>query len=283
MADDERVAQATTDDVHVYDDVADDGIDGFDFADEAEFDPFAPDEGDIEAQAADEVDELPVMKELPPEHHHTSVFDRSRYASAQDALRELFHRNPARREVYLAIIDFCNDPHTTSEVSDLVERVQKDNFSVYTPLSLCHILESTGALTSQVPETAEAETAEDGTEYLEIKDAPEAIWTSTEEALTLLSELREGNEVHEMVESETEAPYRDIYLRVLRMCAEKPRSAKEIGEQVDDDPLVQNPRRFGVHFIDVLEACGALAWHDKAWNLTELGQRYLQSTGEAAD
>ncbi len=249
--------------------------DSFEILDEEEFDPFAPDVDDIDAQAADEVDDLPVVKEMPESHRHASVFDKSRFDSPRDALRELFRRNPGRRQVFLAIIDFCNDPHTTSEVAQVVEGVQRDNFSVYTPLSLCRILESAGALRSEVPESADEGVDEDGAEYLEVRDAPEATWTSTEDGLEVLSESREGSEVRELVESESQ--YREIYERLLGYCAEQGRTSAQIGALVDGDPLVQSPRRYGIHFVDGLEACGALVWRDRGWHTTELGQRYLDA------
>lgn len=248
-----------------------------------EFDPFAADVDQPDDEAEDDqITDLPMMSELPESHRVRGRYDKTNYTSAQDALRELLRGNPARRQVLVAIIDACNDPHTTSEVAQVVEGVQRDNLSVYTPLSLCRMLETAGALTAQVPESSEEEVDEDGDGYLEVKEPREATWTATDAGLEVVSELREGNEVRELVGSASESPYRDIYLRLLDFCAEQGRSAKEVGALIDDDPLVQNPRRYGAHFIDGMEATGALVWRDKGWHTTELGRRFLAAERDEA-
>lgn len=250
--------------------------------DEEEFDPLAEDflAGEDGAQESPEEDDgivdLPIVSEMPASLRGRSVFDRSRFASAQDAIEELLRRNPGRKPVFLAIIEFCCEPRTTSEVAEAVRQAQAENRSVYAPLSLCTILERAGALTSEVPQTADEVVEEDGVEYLEVKDAPEATWTSTDDGLMVLAAHREGAGLRELLSCASEACYAPIYERVLAFCAEAPRPKREIDELIDDDPLVQKPRRYSNHFIELLENREALAWRDGGWNTTELGRRYLE-------
>ena len=250
--------------------------------DEEEFDPLADDYVPAEEQEDDGIVDLPVMAEMPEGARVASVFDRARFASAQEAIEELLRRNPGRRPVFLKIIELCCDPRTTSEVAEAVEAAQAENRSVYTPLSLCSMLERAGALASQVPQTADEVHEEDGVEYLEVREAPEATWTATDDGLMVLASHREGCALRELLASESEAAYRSVYERVLAFCAEAPRKKPQIDAIVDDDPLVQSPRRYSNHFIELLESREALAWHDGGWNATELGLRYLRESGLVA-
>ncbi len=251
--------------------------------DEEAFDPLAEDFVLAEDTEDEGIVDLPIVPEMPESLRGNSVFDRQRYASAQDAIEELLRRNPGCKPVFLAIIEACCEPRTTSEVAQAVSAAQAENRSVYTPLSLCSILERAGALTSEVPDSAdEVVEREDGIEYLEVKEAPEATWTSTDDGLIVLSAHREGGALRELLASESEAIYRPVYERVLAFCAERPQPKSAIDALVDDDPLVQSPRRYSNHFIELLENREALAWHDGGWNATELGLRYLEEIAAGA-
>lgn len=241
----------------------------FDFEDDAEFDPLADD-----ALAEDEgIVDMPIMPDMPEQARKPSVFAKERFASAHEAIEELFRRNPGRKPVFLQIIEFCTEPRTTTEVAEVVAKAQEHNRSVYTPMTLCSILERSGALVSEVPETADEVVEEDGVEYLEVKQAPDATWTATDAALEVLADHREGSELHKLIEVE-EPQYRAVYENLLRFCAEEPRTKPAIDVLIDDDPLVQNPRRYSNHFIELLESREALAWQ-QGWVTTDLGRRYL--------
>ena len=206
--------------------------------------------------------------------------------------RELLHRNPGRKPVFLQIIEFCCDEHTSEEVAQLVEQAQAENRSVYTPQSLCSILERAGALVSRTegPQASEEQgalSADEGADgQVEAGDAaahPTTYWTSTDEGLTVLAAHREGSALEELLASDTESVYLPVYERVLAFCAQEPRTKPQIDAIVDDDPLVQKPRRYSNHFIELLENREALSWHDGGWNATELGRRYLEKHGIAAE
>lgn len=265
--------------------------------DEGVFDPLADDFEPVQDGVDPDEDgivDLPVMAEMPEEVKVKSVFDKDRFASAQDAIEELLHRNPGRKPVFLQIIEFCCDEHTSEEVAQLVEQAQAENRSVYTPQSLCTILERAGALVSRTeePETSEeqgegdspVEQDCDGEAEAHMPAAhPTTYWTSTDEGLTVLAAHREGSALEELLASDTESVYLPVYERVLAFCAQEPRTKPQIDAIVDDDPLVQRPRRYSNHFIELLENREALSWHDGGWNATDLGRRYLEKHGIAAE
>lgn len=266
--------------------------------DEGAFDPLSEDFEPAEAAEEDGIVDLPVMAEMPSEFKPKSVFDKERFASAQDAIEELLTRNPGRKPVLLQIIEFCCEERTGEEVAELVEQAQAENRSVYTPQSLCSILERAGALTgrSETPEQPEVDKAADLDAQAEQGDAeqpevevreaapqPITYWLATDDGLTVVASHKEGHALEELLASESEAPYLEIYERVLAFCAAEPRKKPQIDVLVDDDPLVQNPRRYSNHFIELLENREALSWHDGGWNATELGRRYLEEHGLLAD
>ena len=263
--------------------------------DEGVFDPLADDFGPAQDGVDPDEDgivDLPVMAEMPEEVKVKSVFDKDRFACAQDAIEELLHRNPGRKPVFLQIIEFCCDEHTSEEVAQLVEQAQAENRSVYTSQSLCTILERAGALVSRTeePETSEeqgdlaAEQGCDGEAEAHMPAAhPTTYWISTDEGLTVLAAHREGSALEELLTSDTESVYLPVYERVLAFCAQEPRTKPQIDAIVDDDPLVQRPRRYSNHFIELLENREALSWHDGGWNATDLGRRYLEKHGIAAE
>lgn len=268
--------------------------------DEGAFDPLADDFEPAEAAEEDGIVDLPVMAEMPSDLKPKSVFDKERFASAQDAIEELLTRNPGRKPVLLQIIEFCCEERTGEEVAELVEQAQAENRSVYTPQSLCSILERAGALTgrSEVPEQDEAaeqdeqddapeqdgaDAGQPEVEAREVAPQPTTYWLATDDGLTVLASHKEGHALEELLSSQSEAPYLEIYERVLAFCAVEPRKKPQIDALVDDDPLVQNPRRYSNHFIELLENREALSWHDGGWNATELGRRYLEEHGLLAD
>ncbi len=282
--------------------MSDTSFDEFFFeGDEGAFDPLSEDFEPAEAAEEDGIVDLPVMAEMPSDFKPKSVFDKERFASAQDAIEELLTRNPGRKPVLLQIIEFCCEERTSQEVAELVEQAQAENRSVYTPQSLCSILERAGALTGRAEEASQDGQAEgepeadapaeqdgapeqDGAEQPEV-EAREAIaqptmyWLATDDGLTVVASHKEGHALEELLASESESPYVEIYERVLAFCAAEPRKKPQIDALVDDDPLVQNPRRYSNHFIELLENREALSWHDGGWNATELGRRYLKEHG----
>ena len=49
-----------------------------------------------------------------------------------------------------------------------------------------------------------------------------------------------------------------------------------IASEIDNDPLLQEPRRWCQYFIEKLREGNALEWHD-AWVITDIGKEILRS------
>ena len=142
-------------------------------------------------------------------------------------------------------------------------------------MTLCRMLERAGALELSMPEpSTAAEDVEAGVEFLQITETIDPVWLSTEEALAVAQSFREGALFDDIVLNR-DAQYLEVYRAIMGAVAQAPRSKQWIEELTDTFEIVKHPRRFGGHFIDMLEKTDALAWNGEAWQLTELGKRML--------
>ena len=81
--------------------------------------------------------------------------------------------------------------------------------------------------------------------------------------------MTDGSAFRTMV-FDRDAKYLEVYRAVMGFVNERPRSKDDIEQLVDAFEVVQSPRRFGGHFIDMLEKTDALCWKDRSWQLTDL-------------
>ncbi len=103
---------------------------------------------------------------------------------APERIADLFSAMAPRRRTLLGMITFCAAPQTTDALDAEVDRLQTDNFSVYSPASLANLLERAGALARVTadgepypegdPEPVLVEV--DGVSYYEAGEAPEVCW-----------------------------------------------------------------------------------------------------------
>ncbi|WP_296012144.1 hypothetical protein [uncultured Adlercreutzia sp.] len=246
-----------------------------------EFDPLAVDDSEIDQEWMDDENpydtiDYPTMRNMPETVHHDPVYSPERQGSVTAALRALLTRNPNRRPVLLSIIGLCEGGCASSVISERVEEWQRDNWSVYAPMTFCRMLERAGALTLEMPETTEEqEDAEEGVSFLEIRETVDPVWRSTDEALALREEYLAGTAFRNAVINAAEARYAEVYIAVMEALAARPRTVTEVQELTDTFDITKSPRRFGQHFLDVLEDTDCAAWSDKAWNLTDLGAQML--------
>lgn len=163
-----------------------------------EFDPLAVDDSEIDQEWMDDENpydtiDYPTMRNMPETVHHDPVYSPARQGSATEALQALIVRNPNRRPVLLNIIGLCENGCASSVISEKVDEWQRDNWSVYAPMTLCRMLERAGALVLEMPEvTDEHESVEEGVSYLEIRETVDPVWRSTPEALALREEYLAG-------------------------------------------------------------------------------------------
>ena len=80
----------------------------------------------------------------------------------------------------------------------------------------------------------------------------------------------------------SDSRYVKVYRAVMRAVDERPCTKPEIEDLVDTFDEVKSPRRFGGHFIDMLERTDALEWSEHAWRLTDLGRAMLPAVEAAA-
>lgn len=219
--------------------------------------------------------------------HHAETDEAHEAASrvderpADERTDELLTTMAPRRAVLLAILAQCREAQPVAAVNAHVDDLQKHNFSVYSAANLCTLLERAGALERV---TADGEPAEqvdlepqtvvvDGVEYLEAREPLETFWRTTEAGLRALEADKPLERLRELLEQD--AAYEDIYARILTLCAaEGGATTSSINDAVDHDPLVQQPRLYGPHFVDRLEKCGALIWQS-TWVTTEVGRAAL--------
>ena len=256
------------DDKSIFDDLEDD------------FDPlFASDEEinqtDMDDDNPYDTVDYPTLRNMPEEFDHHAVYTPERLGGTRQAALELIDHNPARRGVLLGILEACEKGCKTSELDAVVEKLQANNKSVYATTTLCRMLQRAGALTLFMPETAkEVDNPEEGVEYLEITETIDPVWTSTEEALGVCAEFRAGATFKDIV-LDRDSQYIDVYKAIMNAVHDQPKSVAQIEEITDTFELVMHPRRFGGHFVDMLEKCDALEWNGDAWQLTKLGENML--------
>lgn len=246
-----------------------------------EFDPLAVDDSVIDQEWMDDENpydtiDYPTMRNMPETVHRDPVYSPARQGSARAALQALIIRNPNRRPVLLNIIGLAEGGCASSVISEWVDEWQRDNWSVYAPMTLCRMLERAGALKLEMPETTEEqESAAEGVSYLEIKERVDPVWYATEDALALRAEYMGGAQFRAIVLESSESRYAEVYERVMDALAEAPRTLPAIEEMTDAMEITQSPRRFGQHFVDILETTDCIIWGNGAWNLTDLGRAML--------
>lgn len=208
---------------------------------------------------------------------------------ASERIADLFKSMAPRRKVLLGILAFCQEPQAVADVNAEVDRLQADNFSVYTAANLCTLLERAGAIERVDAEGAPAEELEaepevvvvDGVEYLQASEPAPTFWVLTEPGREALEADQPLERLHALLDDD--ARYAVIYKRILTVCAaEGGATTPAINERVDNDPLVQKPRLYAPHFVDKLEKCDALEWR-KAWYTTEIGRAGLEMLADVAD
>lgn len=253
-----------------------------------EYDPLAVDDTEINPDEVDDDNpydtvDYPVMREIPEAYKaKMDLYTPEKQGSPSEAMLSLFDHNPRLRPILLAIIGWCDGGCLNSVLTERVEAMKKNNQCVYSTTTLCHMLERAGGLELEMPETSEEhEDVEEGVEYLEIKEHVDPIWHATEDAIAVREGETSGAQFREII-MDKDKKYIDVYVMVLEAFEEKPHQIKEISALVDDLPIVQKPRRWAGHFIDMLEKVDAIEWKNRIWQITDLGRQMLPVAKEFA-
>jgi hypothetical protein len=258
------------------------------FDEDDDFDPLAVDDMEIDQEEMDDDNpydtiDFPTMRNMPEAVRSRDVFTPENMGSAAEALRAMVKQNPGRRTVLLNIVGLCEGGCKSSVIAQHVDTWQRDNRSVYSASTLCRMLERAGALEFIEPETTdEVVDAEAGVTYLEIKEQVDPEWVATPEALEVRAELTNGDAFRENVLAGPELKYIEVYNALVDYLQAAPRSVEAIETFVDQFEIVKSPKRYGSHFVDVLEKVDFVAWQAAGWALTDLGKSLVGELKAAA-
>lgn len=200
---------------------------------------------------------------------------------ASERIASLLESMKSQRKVFLQTLAFCNEPKAIDEVNAHVAQLQKAAPSVYSPANICAFLEQAGALQRQTEEgTPVSEldlepkaTVIDGVEYLEPTQAPQTFWLRTQAGSDALAADDPAQRLADVIAQEER--YTPIYQKIIELCSGADgASITQLGNALDNDPLLQEPRYYVQRFVNKLEECDAIAWND-AWFATKTGTEFL--------
>ncbi len=200
---------------------------------------------------------------------------------AEERIASLLESMKGQRKVFLQTLAFCDEPKAIDEVNAYVAQLQKAAPSVYSPANICAFLEQAGALQRQTEDgtpiseldLAPKTTVVDGVEYLEPTQAPQSFWLRTQAGSDALAADDPAARLASVIAEEER--YTPIYQKIIELCsAEQGASITQLGDAVDSDPLLKNPRYYVQRFVNKLEECDALAWND-AWFATKTGTEFF--------
>jgi hypothetical protein len=246
-------------------------------ADDSEYDPLAEvDDEDLDesgGQQAPRVDPQakPLRAAVPDDR------------SVPERIEDLFAVLAPRRRVLLGILRFLDAPKRSDMLQQKVEELQKYDSSVYSVYDFSLLLSEAGAIqkvsedgsdfdeeAEQLPDIVEI----DGIKFFKPTDGKQVFWLITDEGRAYLESDNPFGRLTELLAEDRK--YQTIYKRLLEFCdGGAGRSAEELAALIDNDPLVQTPRKYFSYFAKKLEDCNALEWAGN-WHTSELGQRGLK-------
>lgn len=257
----------------------------FDLSFDSELDEFDPLEDTGADDEGGDYTAISSATDAPAQQSEAKTDDRT----PAERIDDLFDSMVPRRKVLLGILSFVEEPQTAEAVNARVDKLQQDNFSVYTAANLCSLLERAGAIERVTADGQPADETEnepktvvvDGVEYLEAAEPVEVFWRITEPGQAKLDSDKPIERLRALLDEDVD--YAVIYKRILTLCAaEEGATTPAINGKVDNDPLVQSPRLYAPHFVDKLEQCDALEWR-KAWFTTETGKQGLEMLVDVVD
>lgn len=206
--------------------------------------------------------------------------------TATERIEALFDQMPTLQHMLFGMLDACAAPLLNDELVARVEEMKAHHHTVYAPLTLASLLERAGALMQTdaegIPLTeVEQEPLQvevDGVAFWRVAPAPTVYWSLTEEGAAKLDSYRPLERIAACFAEEPR--YAPIFTTCLEMTAQAGGvSLRALGDVVDDEPVLQSPKRFAMYFIDKLEHAGAVEWTGQ-WSITEHGRAYLKELKE---
>ena len=233
-----------------------------------------------------------------------------------ERIEKLISGLPGQKFRILTGIRVCAEPKTLEEASAELEEKYPQGTSVYTAARIIELLCDAGALdridpeepqmeedtdngpvdasaganvaeTNQAADTLQESVPQDDDridcisldqvdlQYDEVEPVAPSLYVATEDGLAAIEEPWNASLATKVVIDEPQ--YLPIWKKLLSMCAEDGGKTKnEIADEIDADPLLQEPRRWCQYFIEKLKDANAIEWKD-AWVVTDIGMELLQS------
>lgn len=198
-----------------------------------------------------------------------------------ERIESLFASLKHRKRILLDTIAYVREQKPVTEVNELIDELQKNNASVYSGPDICALLEKAGAIKrvnesgeDLPPDDLEPEIVEiDGVEVYKPVSAPPVFWVATADGVAAYEGYDPIGGLNALLEDE--ADYASIFRRVLELASSTPGAETTLyTDAIDDDPLVQEPRRYASFFLDKLEGVDAIEWRG-GWYLTDVGRDAL--------
>ncbi len=212
------------------------------------------------------------------------------YTDAEQGVEELFARMHPRRRILKKIISFCRQTRTDSELMEAVRGFMANDYTVYPPETLCHIMSRYAVLRYEPPYDEEYEQTEDAlmenASQVEVDDVSivcasalpcdgergQGTWTAAPEALAYVERVSNLDAFFGLMDKD--AAIADAYAELLRYCSRRKRSKMDIDEKIDPLPVLKSPRVFAGHLVSGLEQCECIEWQG-GWVTTDLGKQAL--------
>jgi hypothetical protein len=233
-----------------------------------------------------------------------------------ERIEKLISGLPGQKFRILTGIRVCTEPKTLEEASVELEEKYPQGTSVYTAARIIELLCDAGALdridpeepqmeedtdngpvdasaganvaeTNQAADTLQESVPQDDDridcisldqvdlQYDEVEPVAPSLYVATEDGLAAIEERWNASLATKVVIGEPQ--YLPIWKKLLSMCAEDGGKTKnEIADEIDADPLLQEPRRWCQYFIEKLKDANAIEWKE-AWVITDIGAELLQS------
>ena len=205
-------------------------------------------------------------------------------------MEELFARMHPRRRILKKIIAYCKQTRTDSELMEAVRGFMANDYTVYPPETLCHIMSRYAVLRYEPPYDEEYEQTDEAlmenASQMDVDDVSitcssalpadgergQGIWTSAPEALAYVERVSNLDAFFGLMDKD--AAIADAYAELLRYCSKRKRSKMDIDEKIDPLHVLKNPRVFAGHLVSGLEQCECIEWQG-GWVTTDLGKRAL--------
>lgn len=203
------------------------------------------------------------------------------YEGHTDIASLLKSMQPQQNMLY-GILDYCKSPLSTATLSLYLKELEQFKRSIFSVADLCRLMEEAGGIRKVAADGGDLSGQQEmpcpefvgGTAYISPRESLEVMWLTTEAGAEALSRHQPQVLLEALFADELE--YLIIYERILLMCScEGGAESEELKVAVDDDPLVQKPRKYVSRFCRKLEDCGALLWQG-TWVATEVGQQGIE-------